>query len=183
MVEFGKHEKIKAVLDLQFAENGCQRVPQGLFANTQRTRDFLVRRARLIREGIDNHAFSARKRKDFPRDGWGTVARPADDRTCLYQLLTSRSFAFSSPKMVQIPVALTCVRRHGKRPLISLGRIPAAFGVASRLSMMSNPPPLGAELFNILLILPFSAPYQNSIQAIKRMADFLLIGPRTQTHL
>lgn len=68
MVEFGKHEKIKAVRDLQLAENGCQMIPQGLFANTQRVRDFLVRGARLIRESIDDHAFFARKRSDFSRD-------------------------------------------------------------------------------------------------------------------
>lgn len=69
MVELGKHEKIKAVCDLQFAENGRQMVPQGLFANIQRARDFLVRSARLIRESIDDHAFFARKRNDLPHDG------------------------------------------------------------------------------------------------------------------
>ena len=42
VVKFGKHEKIKAVGDLQLAENGSEMVPQGLFADTQLLRYFFV---------------------------------------------------------------------------------------------------------------------------------------------
>ena len=42
VVKFGKHEKIKAVGDLQLAEDGSKMVPQGLFADTKLLRYFFV---------------------------------------------------------------------------------------------------------------------------------------------
>ena len=42
VVKFGKHEKIKAVGDLQLAEDGSEMVPQGLFADTKLLRYFFV---------------------------------------------------------------------------------------------------------------------------------------------
>ena len=35
VVKLGKHKKIKAVSDLQLAEDGSKMVPQGLFADTK----------------------------------------------------------------------------------------------------------------------------------------------------
>ena len=46
MVKFGKHEKIKTVRDLQFAEDGGKMVPQGLFANAQAFELFFCLRRR-----------------------------------------------------------------------------------------------------------------------------------------
>ena len=42
LVKFGKHEEIKTICDAQFAEDGCQVIPQGLFMDAQLLGDPLV---------------------------------------------------------------------------------------------------------------------------------------------
>ena len=69
MVKSGKHEKIKTVGDLEFTENGCQMVPQGLLTDAQLCRELFVRSARFACECIDDQALLSGKSGDFFRDG------------------------------------------------------------------------------------------------------------------
>ena len=69
VVKFGKHEKIKAVGDLQLAEDGSKMVPQGLFADTKLLRYFFVRGAGLRCEGPHDRPLFPREGVDFFRSG------------------------------------------------------------------------------------------------------------------
>jgi hypothetical protein len=69
MVKPGKHEKIKPVRDLEFAENGRQVIPQGLFTDAQLFRELFVRSTCFTCECIDDQALFSGKSGNFFGDG------------------------------------------------------------------------------------------------------------------